>query len=511
MRILAAVLVLLAASVGLAEDEPRAEHLRHPDRLIETIRRSGDFWRGAYDEGRGGFFTHVSRDGTVERRGVKRTMIQSRNAYGLVRAFMVTGDTKYLERADAALRFMYDHAWDPRHGGWVGLIRDAEHAGAVDGTPLDPKSSFLQHYALLGPLAMVEATRDPLHRRWADRGMRIIEEKLVDPRPAFGGYYEQADHDWSNPRGKSFTSVGDAITGFALFQYLLTGEDADRDRLASIGDLLLKHFIGNMEAPGVVAVFPACFTADWEIDRRRQWIGVGHFLKTAWHLTRCYLVLGDERYREGAERIFDHLLTHARGTPGSLWNEQTGIPRGQLHWDTGRVTQDASFWWSQEQAIAAGLLGHHATGRADVLRVADRTLRFFMSHYWDAQHGEVFYLVDANGAVRNANKGGPDKGGFHSIELFYSTYLYGNLLSHRRPVSLYYRFRPADAPREIALRPLAVPEDAITITQVQRDGQAFDRYDAAGRTLHLPTGVGGIFRVTFAPSEANPPATPENP
>lgn len=495
------VLLVVTTSTG-ADYEPSAEHLRHPDRLIETIRRSGDFWLGAYDHEGGGFFTHVARDGTPGQRGVKHTMIQSRNAYGLVRAFMVTGDTKYLDTADAALRFMYDRAWDHRHGGWIARIPDGEPKAAGERElPRSPKSSFLQHYGLLGPLAMVEATRDPLHRRWADRGLRVIDEKLADPRPGVGGYFEQADHDWSNPRGKSFTSVGDAITGFAMFQYLLTGDDADRARLAGIGDLLLEHFVGNMDAPGVVAMFPAYFTADWEIDRRRQWIGVGHLLKTAWHLTRCHLLLGEERYRRGSERIFDHLLRHAHGTPASLWNDEVGIPRGQLHWDTGRVTQDASFWWSQEQAIAAGMLGYHATGRSDMLRVADRTLRFFMTHYWDHEHGEAFYLVDARGDILNANKGGPDKGGFHSIELFYSTYLYANLLYHRRPVSLYYRFAPSEAERSITLRPLAVPTGAIEITRALRDGQAFDGYDAQSGTLRLPAGVGGVFRVTFAPSD----------
>ncbi|MFW6336726.1 MAG: hypothetical protein ACOC3G_06330, partial [Phycisphaeraceae bacterium] len=147
----------------------------------------------------------------------------------------------------------------------------------------------------------------------------------------------------------------------------------------------------------------------------------------------------------------------------------------------------------------------------EFLRVADRTLHFFMNHYWDREHGEVFYLVGANGNILNANKGGPDKGGFHSIELFYSTYLYANLLYHRRPVSLHYRFAPADAERSVTLRPLAVPDSAIEITQVQRDGEAFDGYDAARNTLQLPAGVGGVFRVTFAPRETDPAGTPEHP
>ena len=483
--------------------EPESEHLQHPDRLVQRIRQCADFWLRSYDEKHGGFFSEVARDGSPTSRKRKRILLQSRNVYGLVRAFQVTGETRYLERADETLRFMYQHGWDETHGGWFSAVsRSGELAGLPDAEKArkGPKGAFVHHYAMLGPLTMLEATDHETHRRWVKRANRVLETKMHDDRPKVGGYYDQADHDWSDPRNKTFTSEADAITGHALFHYLVTRDDARRKRLASIGDNLVTHFVGNMDAEGVKAAFPAYFDTDWNIDRRRVWVGVGHFLKMAWHLSRCHLVLGDEKYRRGAERIFDQLLTYKQGTGASLWNEEAGIPRGQLHWNTGRITQSAPYWWTCEEAILAGLLTWHVTGRDDCLRVADRTLSFFMDHFWDKKHGEVFTQVNAAGEVLDPAKGDADKGAFHSIELFYSTYLYAKLLYHEEPVTLHYRFQPRNEKRTLKLTPLALPDESLEIQAVRSDGERFKDFDRVSRQLTLEPGEGGVFRVTFAPS-----------
>ena len=73
--------------------------------------------------------------------------------------------------------------------------------------------------------------------------------------------------------------------------------------------------------------------------------------------------------------------------------------------------------------------------------------------------------------------------------------LYGQLLYRHRPVSLYYRFQPTAEARSIRLTPIYSPR--LRITDVKLDGAAYANYGATTRTLDIPAGTGGVFKVTF--------------
>jgi mannose/cellobiose epimerase-like protein (N-acyl-D-glucosamine 2-epimerase family) len=76
----------------------------------------------------------------------KAMLSQTRNAYGYVRAYMLTGNDLYLQMAREGLNFLYNHAWDPNYGGWYNRMdRQGNPGGATNN-----KSAFDQHYALLG-------------------------------------------------------------------------------------------------------------------------------------------------------------------------------------------------------------------------------------------------------------------------------------------------------------------------------------------------------------------------
>ena len=66
----------------------------------------------------GGFFTRIDKLGNAI--GTNKHMLtQTRNIYGMVRAYMLTGDTTYINLAGEALNWMYAHAWDITNGGWI--------------------------------------------------------------------------------------------------------------------------------------------------------------------------------------------------------------------------------------------------------------------------------------------------------------------------------------------------------------------------------------------------------
>ena len=105
---------LLYSNLIFAQYELKSKYLINPDLNIGFVDSCATFWLNAYDEINGGFYTNVSKEGNVLTNwGTNKDMItQSRNAYGLTRAYMLTGNDTYLEYAKKALDFMHSSAWD---------------------------------------------------------------------------------------------------------------------------------------------------------------------------------------------------------------------------------------------------------------------------------------------------------------------------------------------------------------------------------------------------------------
>ena len=129
--------------------------------------------------------------------------------------------------------------------------------------------------------------------------------------------------------------------------------------------------------------------------------------------------------------------------------------------------------------------------------MADESLAFFEDHFVDETYGEVYIATSASGVPTSSRKGDFWKAGFHSTELGWFTYLYGQLFYHFRPVTLHYRFDSQASPQSHQLNPLAIAESRLSIQSIQYQGQAYTDFDPVTRQLNLPANFGGVFAVTF--------------
>jgi mannose/cellobiose epimerase-like protein (N-acyl-D-glucosamine 2-epimerase family) len=504
--LVALVLAAPVAPPGAAQPALQSLHLREPERLIAYVDSSARFWTRVYDATNGGFYTNVSRQGTVISAWGrnKNTMTQSRDAYAMVRAFQLTGDESFLPYARGALDFMYAHGWDAAAGGWY------EQLGET-GAPLNQsalKTAFIQHYALLGPMAMVEATGSPLDHTWLQQGMAWNEAHLWDARPDVFGYYDRVARTGTAPQGKSFNATVDALTTHALQLYLQTGDAAHRARLEQLGDNMLDRLVASM--PQQAIGFAEEYDASWQPVASERLTIMGHVLKTAWCLGRLYEVLGDPAYLVAAEAVAQHVLDrgydHEFGGPYKDYDRVTG--QMQL-WGLQDTTKA---WWQMEQAVTAGLELYRHTGEAQYLEVADETLAFYMRHFVDHTFSEVYSDRTRRGAgipQWGDHKGDGNKAGYHSTELGYYAYLFATLYVHADEATLHYRFDAAPEERTIRLTPLDVSDGALRLTRVTLGGQPYTDFDADALTLHLPPNVGGHFVVGFeatAPVPAEPSA-----
>lgn len=484
-------LLLIVVSVQ-AQYIPSCQYLAQPEKAIGYVDSCASFWEPSFDGISGGFFTNVDRSGNVLSAWGrnKNMMTQSRHAYGFVRAFMLTGDEKYLQMARTALDFMYEHSWDRVYGGWINELSE-------QGKPISPvsdKTAFYQHYAMLGPCAYFEVTQDSLDMYWLKKSYDFNEKYLWDSRESYFGYFDNIHYTASQPAGKSFNATVDAITTHLLHLYLMTGEDKYKIRLLQLADNMINRLYASM--PTQKIGFVENYDSNWSWNQAETMTIMGHVLKTAWCLGRIYQLFPNAKYLDAAEKLIENVwqkgYDHRYGGPYKDYNRLTG---GMLMWGQADT---AKAWWQMEQAITAGLMLYDITGKELYLQMADETLNFFMTYFVDHQYGEVYEnRTRRGGFIWNDAKGNSGKAGYHSIELGYYLYLYGSLFLRHQPVTLHYYLAPVDRDRSVKLTPLAMDLSKLALESVLLNGQAYIDFDPTHRALHLPPGIGGHFVITY--------------
>ena len=332
--------------------------LQDPDLAIELADSSARFWFDSFDHQEGGFFTNVERNGQPSD-DEKQMITQSQNAYGMARAFQLTGDTTYLNYGRKALDWMYENTWDEEHGGW---LKDSDRKFAMD-----------QHYALIGPSAMFEAGNDSLDWKWLMKGYESNQNLC----PWAYGYYSEANLDWSDKSSKTFSATVDGITTHALYMYLMTKDEKYKERLIQLGDNIVDHFVGSMDDMDLG--FNESFDSNWGWDSSPNWQGnvgdfpfTGHFTKSAWCLARIYQIEPKPEYLEAAQKILNDVLAK------------------QDQYD-----EKISQWWEYEEGFTSGVMNYYLTEKPEYLEFADGNLIKIMETLWDTEYGE-FYFFENN-------------------------------------------------------------------------------------------------------------------
>lgn len=496
MKKLVLFLIVMSVSNIFPQVNVNSVYLKNPELAVGYVDSCASFWFKAWDQTRGGFYTNVSKTGTpLTSWGTQKDMIsQSRNAYGLTRAYMLTGKKEYLELADKALKFMYKSAWDSVNAGWINSVNQY----GVASNPTENKTAFNQHYALLGISAYYEATNDSLHELWLSSSATDNTVLLWDDNnnEEFGGYFDYGTYDWSYREGKSFNATVDALTTHLISSYLMTENSYWLGHINKVVKNILDYLVPSMQNQAIG--FAEEYYTNWGINESETMTIMGHVLKTAWVLARAHQLDNNKTYIDAAEILIDDVLSkgydYNYGGPYKDYNRNTGE---MLMWGN---SDTAKAWWQMEQAILAGLQMYSITGKEKYLQMADETTNFFMTNFVDHVYGEVYENRTKQGSETwGEHKGNGMKAGYHSIELGYYLYLYGKLLIHKEPVTLFYNIEPISENmwRTMHLNPIAMNIHNLSISSVELDGVEYNNYDAEKRLLRIDQNVGGQFKVNF--------------
>lgn len=495
------IFFLLIITIDLfAQYSFKSPYLRDSEKILGYVDSCAVFWKKAYDNTNGGFYTNVDRQGNPGAYGNynKHIISQCRDAYGYTRAFMLTGKDEYLNYAKLALNFMYNKMWDNSNGGWY---NECDRYGNVTNKTSD-KSAFNYHYALLGISAFYEATLDSATRIWVDKAYNNSETKLWDSRSNSLGYFDNLKYDQTGQSGKSFNSTMDALTTHLIHLYLVTKDDKYKNRILQIKNNIFDHFIAGMpqQKMGFIEIYDSFWNGLSSTQDQRMTI-MGHVLKTSWCLSRIYHIFGDTSCISGSEKLISHVLEKGYDWQnGGPYKDYDRVSGNMLMWG---ISDTAKAWWQMEQAVMAGLELYDITQKEKYLKVADESLNFFMNYFVDHTYGEVYSDRTKYGkgiASWGDSKGGSGKAAYHSIETGYYTYLFSKVYLEKKNFSLYYKFGPYSKDTQVELNPLDYKLENIKIVSVLKDGKDYNNFLGNSRTLVIPAGTSGIFKVEFQPS-----------
>ena len=501
-----------------------------PDWWVKQIAELANFYLTAeFPDGKidyANYRTNLSDLGTRQRSGRQEADTISRLVYGFASAFLLTGDDRYLDAAEAGTNYLRAHFRAKDRIENVTYWYHAVDLKADGGEQKDFASEFgddygaipcyEQIYALAGPMQTYRITGDSEILAAVEGTIRFFNRFFKDSGPD-GGYYSHldpisltasADSLAHNRERKNWNSIGDHAPAYLINLWLATGKPEHKEFLEYTFDTIALRFPDYEHSPFVQEKF----FADWSKDQKWRWqqnrAVVGHNLKIAWNLTRMHALKAKPAYENLARRIAE-LMPAAGGDPqrGGWYDvvERQLNPNEKFHRFAWR---DRKAWWQQEQAILAYLILGGVFGDDIYRKYARESAAFYNAWFLDVEMGGVYFNVLANGHPyelgTERGKGSHSMAGYHSFELAYLAATYTNLLLIKEPLDLFFRPKAGGFPDGVLrVSPDILPQGSVRIDEVWIDGVLHHDFDAAALTVKLPPGVDGAkVQVRLVPAPA---------
>ncbi|MEP7286025.1 MAG: N-acyl-D-glucosamine 2-epimerase, partial [Chloroflexota bacterium] len=219
---------------GVQEDEFFFEQ---PDWWIEQIKQIGDFYlKAQFGDGPVDFRnyrTRISLNGEKEQDDFRQeTDTISRLVFGFASAYLLTGDDRYLEGAEAGTEYLRKHMrffdmdnnivyW--YHGIDVHGDREVQVFASEFGDDYDAVPAYEQIYALAGPIQTYRITGDPRILKDAELTVELFDRFFLDTEK--GGYFSHLDPVTLDARSdtlgenrgkKNWNSVGDHAPAYLI-------------------------------------------------------------------------------------------------------------------------------------------------------------------------------------------------------------------------------------------------------------------------------------------------------
>jgi mannobiose 2-epimerase len=296
---------------------------------------------------------------------------------------------------DPAHRRMADRAFDEL----TGRFWDAEHGGTywmLDGTgrPLeDRKQTYALAFSLYGLVEYHRATGTAAALERAIALHRAIEAHAADLENV--GYAEARGRDWG-PLADVRLSDKDLNAPRSMNTHLHVME-AYASLLRSWDDPGLRERLRALVELHLARILDPS-TGHLRLFFDEGWaplsraVSYGHDIEASWLLAEAAEAVGDRALRDRARQAAVGL---ARATLAEGEDKEHGGVFAERH-DDGRLDDD-KHWWMQAEAVVGFLNAFELTGDAAFLDAAERAWGFVERFLIDREHGEWRWRVRRDG------------------------------------------------------------------------------------------------------------------
>ena len=339
------------------------------DWWVKQVKQLGDFYLDAqFGDGPIDFKnyrTNLDLEGDKTGNIRQETDTISRLVYGLASAYMMTGEDKYLEGAEAGTHYLRDHMrsvdssqdiafW--YHGIDLKGSKERKIFASEFGDDYDAIPAYEQIYALAGPTQTYRITGEKQILEDVHKTVNLFDKYFIDNK--LGGYFSHVDPISFDPRAeslgtdrarKNWNSVGDHAPAYLINIFLATQDARFGKMLKYTADTITERFQDYDESPFVQEKFHE----DWTPDRTWGWQQnrgvVGHNLKIAWNLTRIKSAFNEEGYSDFAAKIAELMPKAGGDLQRGGWYDVVERNLGENEKFHRFAWHDRKAWWQQEQ------------------------------------------------------------------------------------------------------------------------------------------------------------------
>ena len=394
----------------------------------------------------GRFYAFMDRQWSSNGKNLKYPGMMSRHLFSYSAAYMLSGNQRYLRRADNQFEYLIEHGWDENYGGWHYAINSKGEA--VD----RQKDLFMNIYAATGLTMYYMITHDRRAMKYIQKTRTLFQQHAWDDEN--GGYYRRLDRQWNvTESNKVFTPQVAPVSGYLLYLYAATQNQQYLDQSKRLMSLVESEMQDNQ-----TGWIREKFDADWNgvaPKRSEEQINIGHNIEVAWIWLRLYAITGDPSYRQKAQELYQELHQHAFTSDGAWLHKMNLVDPQQF--------PQTTTWWIQAYGDMLELPMYHYGKNASSLDRFEKSVAFWNQAFVDDEFGGTVLGATLNGEIDRGDKAVRTKTSYHAMEHALLNYLYLNLWVKEDPVTLYFHFD--DYSDDQPLCPLPIVDRNTTITK----------------------------------------------
>lgn len=372
--------------------------------LVKTLL---PFWlERSPDPEYGGFLSYFDRNGRPTGETTKTLLMQIRFLYTFSAAHRAGyGNGKCAKFAAEAAKFIAEHYWDEKNGGWFWI---ADRSGKPT---CRSKIGYGQCFAMYAFSEYYLATKDSFGKKMAEKSYAAICGNMADSR--HGGYYEMMKENWQPEQPGRFGGdrksldvhmhMMEALTIF----YEMTGNPSHRRRLEEVISLLTEKMLHPVNRLGYMQfsldfspLAPILFATDWGRDAGTEdglrgpvtLTSPGHNIEFVWLLLHAadIMKIGRKTYTEIVRRNCDHSIEF--GIDHQYGGVYADVPMD------GPTEQTEKQFWQQAEAMIGLLDAYSMFGEEKYWLAFRKIYDFVFSKFVNYQGGgEWFERLDRKG------------------------------------------------------------------------------------------------------------------